>query len=38
MTLALVGASHRTVPLDMRERLAFSAEQAVEAIQRYRSR
>ena len=32
MTLALVGGTHRTVPLDLRERLAFSAAQAAEAL------
>ena len=31
MTLAFVGGTHRTVPLALRERLAFSAEQAAEA-------
>jgi glutamyl-tRNA reductase len=38
MTLALVGATHHSVPLALRERLAFSAEQAVEAIRRFRER
>ena len=38
MTLALVGATHRTVPLAVRERLAFSAEQAADAIRRFRTR
>ncbi|MFM7108106.1 MAG: glutamyl-tRNA reductase [Planctomycetaceae bacterium] len=38
MTLALVGGTHRTVPLDLRERLAFSAEQAAEALARFRAR
>lgn len=38
MTLALVGATHHTVPLALRERLAFSAEQAVEAIRQFRDR
>jgi glutamyl-tRNA reductase len=38
MTLALVGGTHRTVPLDLRERLAFSAEQAAEALRRFRAR
>jgi glutamyl-tRNA reductase len=38
MTLALVGGTHRTVPLDLRERLAFSAEQAAEALTRFRDR
>jgi glutamyl-tRNA reductase len=30
MTLALVGGTHRTVPLALRERLVFTAEQAAE--------
>lgn len=38
MTLAFVGGTHRTVPLALRERLAFSAEQAAEAIVRFRDR
>jgi glutamyl-tRNA reductase len=38
MTLALVGGTHRTVPLDLRERLAFSAAQAAEALGRFRDR
>jgi len=38
MTLALVGGTHRTVPLDLRERLAFSADQAAEALARFRGR
>ena len=38
MRLAFVGGTHRTVPLDLRERLAFSAEQAAEALRRFRSR
>ena len=38
MTLALVGGTHRTVPLALRERLAFSAEQASEALARFRDR
>jgi len=38
MTLALVGGTHRTVPLAVRERLAFSAEQAAEALARFRDR
>jgi glutamyl-tRNA reductase len=37
-TLALVGGTHRTVPLDLRERLAFSAEQAAAALERFRER
>ena len=38
MTLALVGGTHRNVPLDLRERLAFSADQAAEALARFRVR
>lgn len=38
MTLAFVGGTHRTVPLALRERLAFSAEQAAEALRRFRDR
>ncbi|MBU6221859.1 MAG: glutamyl-tRNA reductase [Planctomycetes bacterium] len=38
MTLAFVGGTHRTVPLALRERLAFSAEQAAEALGRFRDR
>ncbi|MEI7780787.1 MAG: glutamyl-tRNA reductase, partial [Planctomycetota bacterium] len=38
MTLAFVGGTHRTVPLALRERLAFSAEQAAEALRRFRVR
>jgi glutamyl-tRNA reductase len=38
MTLAFVGGTHRTVPLALRERLAFSAEQAAEALARFRER
>ncbi|MFM8891238.1 MAG: glutamyl-tRNA reductase [Planctomycetia bacterium] len=38
MTLAFVGGTHRTVPLALRERLAFSAEQATEALRRFRDR
>ena len=38
MTIAFVGGTHRTVPLLLRERLAFSAEQAAEALRRFRSR
>lgn len=37
-TLALVGGTHRTVPLELRERLAFSAEQAAVALERFRER
>ncbi len=38
MTLAFAGGSHRTVPIELRERLAFSAEQAAEALARFRDR
>jgi len=38
MMLALVGGTHRTVPLALRERLAFSADQAAEALARFRDR
>jgi len=38
MMLALVGATHRTVPLALRERLAFTAEQAADALARFRDR
>ena len=38
MTLAFVGGSHRTVPMELRERLAFSAEQAAVALRRFRQR
>ena len=38
MMLALVGGTHRTVPLDLRERLAFSADQAAAALARFRDR
>jgi glutamyl-tRNA reductase len=38
MTLAFVGGTHRTVPLALRERLAFSAEQAAAALARFRDR
>ena len=38
MTIAFVGGTHRTVPLPLRERLAFSAEQAAEALRRFRNR
>jgi len=38
MTLALVGGTHRTVPLALRERLAFTAEQAADALARFRNR
>ena len=37
-TLTLVGGSHRTVPLELRERLAFSTEQAAAALGRFRDR
>lgn len=37
-TLSLVGCTHRTVPLELRERLAFSAEQAAAALIAFRER
>ncbi len=37
MSLTFVGGSHRTVPIELRERLAFSAEQAAEALARFRT-
>jgi len=37
-TLSLVGGTHRTVPLELRERLAFSAEQAAAALVAFRER
>ncbi len=37
-TLTLVSATHRTVPLELRERLAFSAEQAATALAAFRER
>ena len=37
-TLMLVGGSHRTVPLELRERLAFSSEQAALALGQFRDR
>jgi glutamyl-tRNA reductase len=36
MTLALLGATHRSVPLALRERLAFTTDQAIDAIGRFR--
>ena len=38
MTIALVGGTHRTVPIGLREKLAFSAEQAAQALARFRER
>ncbi|HEY2412863.1 MAG TPA: glutamyl-tRNA reductase [Pirellulaceae bacterium] len=38
MKLQMVGCSHHTAPVEVRERLAFSREQAVEALARFRSR
>jgi glutamyl-tRNA reductase len=38
MTLALVGGTHRTVPIGLREKLAVSAEQAAQALARFRER
>src|SRR5205085_1556410 len=38
MNLRMVGCSHSTASLEVRERLAFSREQAAEALTRFRSR
>ena len=38
MKLQMVGCSHHTAPVEVRERLAFSREQAAEALARFRSR
>ena len=38
MSVAFVGGTHRTLPLSLRERLAFSAAQAAEALGRFRER
>lgn len=38
MKLQMVGCSHHTAPVELRERLAFSREQAVEALARFRRR
>jgi len=38
MKLQMVGCSHHTAPVEVRERLAFSREQAAEALTRFRSR
>jgi len=38
MTLAFAGGTHRTVPIDLRERLAFPAEQVGDALRRFRER
>jgi glutamyl-tRNA reductase len=38
MKLQMVGCSHHTAPVEVRERLAFSREQATEALARFRSR
>ena len=35
MSLAFAGGSHRTVPIELREKLAFSSEQATEALVRF---
>lgn len=36
MSLTFAGGSHQTVPIELRERLAFSAEQAAVALDRFR--
>src|SRR5438067_12422311 len=38
MNLRMVGCSHSTAPVEVRERLAFSREQAADALTRFRSR
>jgi glutamyl-tRNA reductase len=38
LSLALVSGTHRTVPLELRERLAFSAEQTAAALAAFRER
>jgi len=38
MSLAFAGGSHRTVPIELREKLAFSSEQASEALARFQKR
>src|SRR5262245_46703495 len=38
MKLQMVGCSHHTAPVEVRERLAFSREQAADALARFRSR
>lgn len=38
MNLRMVGCSHHTAPVELREKLAFSREQAAEALTRFRSR
>src|SRR5258706_4966841 len=38
MKLQMVGCSHHTASVEVREKLAFSREQAVEALTRFRSR
>jgi glutamyl-tRNA reductase len=38
MNLRMVGCSHHTAPVEVRERLAFSREQAAEALARFRTR
>jgi glutamyl-tRNA reductase len=37
-TVTMVGCTHRTMPLELRERLAFSAEQAAAALAAFRER
>src|SRR6476659_57471 len=38
MKLQMIGCSHHTAPVEVREQLAFSRDQAVEALTRFRSR
>ena len=35
MSLTFTGGNHRTVPIELREKLAFSAEQATQALARF---
>ena len=38
MKLQMVGCSHHTAPVEIRERLAFSKEQAAQALKSFRAR
>src|SRR5687767_14399158 len=38
MKLQVIGCSHHTAPVEVRERLAFSREQAAEALSQFRRR
>ena len=35
MSLTFAGGNHRTVPIELREKLAFSSEQASQALARF---